>query len=163
MQDAADDDAEKFALVNARLDTELKQLDLLQRRQPWRSLTNPTTVLALLTAFVSFQSVVLSAYQASISSENQKKSIQTAFDMSAHINKEQQREQRLAEAIRDEHELVASAINRSDGDISKARTIIRALAAAGLLDHLKDGLYKREFFTADQLPAQAVLAIKPAN
>jgi len=54
MDNAAYEAEEKrLALVNAQLDTKLKEAEIAEKIKPWRSLTSPTTLMALITVVIA--------------------------------------------------------------------------------------------------------------
>jgi len=112
------DEAKLLALANAKLDAQLKETDLIQKKQPWRTLAVPTTLMALVTGFVSIQSGIVSYYQ---EARNERQATQLALL------------QRAADEARDSRELVWKAATESKS-IGCAFRNLRMLAAAGLIN-----------------------------
>ena len=58
------DEEKLLTLANAKLDARLKEAELAQKTKPWRSLANPTTLMAIITGLATLQSGLLSYFQA---------------------------------------------------------------------------------------------------
>jgi Kef-type K+ transport system membrane component KefB len=122
MSNAAHDEEEKrFALVNAKLDAELKEAEIAEKTKPWRTLASPTTLMALLTALTT----VTAGAVAVIQSLGQGQS---------------EREARAFGELSAERALVQNIMQQSGSKPEDVRDKLTALAIAGLLPTTMKGL-----------------------
>jgi len=110
-------EARRVALATAQLDARIKEADLAMKTRPWLSLTNPTTLLALITGFATLQTGLLSFYQS-----------QAQRDETAYVRKQSQVEKVELEKIsekRSERDLIVHIItNNTDKRASHSLYIL---------------------------------------
>ncbi|MGD1016235.1 MAG: hypothetical protein ABR863_07315 [Roseiarcus sp.] len=123
MDNSTHEDEEKLlAIVNAKLDAKLKEAEIAEKMKPWKTLVQPTTLMALLTALTTLTAgtVTMLQYYGQKGSE--------------------QSQQNFAE-LSAERGLVLSILHNTS-DTTTIRAQLTALAVAGLLETTKDGLIK---------------------
>ena len=117
-----EDEEKLLAIVNAKLDAKLKEAEIAEKMKPWKTLVQPTTLMALLTALTTLTAgtVTMLQYYGQKGSE--------------------QSQQNFAE-LSAERGLVLSILHNTS-DTTTIRAQLTALAVAGLLETTKDGLIK---------------------
>ena len=122
MDNSPQDEEKILAVVNARLDAKLKEAEIAEKTRPWRTLAQPTTLMALITALTTLTAATVTMLQ-------------------YYGQKDSERSQRALTELTAERGLVSNILrDTSDPAIIRAR--LTALAIGGMLDATKDRLIK---------------------
>jgi hypothetical protein len=115
------DEAKLLAIVNARLDAELKESEIAEKLKPWKSLTNPITLMAILTGLTTLSGGTNTLLQSWWQHLGRQAEIDSA-ELSA------------------ERVVLQNIMQQAGPSLDEARTKITLLVKVGLLPLTKDRL-----------------------
>jgi hypothetical protein len=146
MDNSTHENEEKLlALVNARLDAKLKEAEIAEKTKPWKTLVQPTTLMALLTALTTLTAGTVTMLQF-WGQQQDADAARASAELSA--------ERVLVQSIILEKPNVAFASGISIEDANNAqmnvaRDQLTALARAGMFPVTKSDLIKSGLVTPD--------------
>jgi hypothetical protein len=125
-----EDEKKLLALANARLNVKLKEVEIAEKMKPWKTLVQPTTLMALLTALTTLTAATVTMLQ-------------------YYGQKASEQAQREAAELLAERGLVSNILQstRDPNDIPDRLT---RLAIAGMLNMTKKGLIEAGWVKADR-------------
>lgn len=115
---AAERAARRLAQQSAKLDVLTKEIDLELKRKPWRALSNPVVLMAVITGLATAQTGFLSYYQSQL-------------QRSETVRKERLEEKNRRS--REERLLIVQAIVEANGERSRALETIKQLYDYGII------------------------------